>query len=328
MTNLIRASRRCMALKMPRASALAAFEDFSKSFQLRLDYPVQTTGDFIDQNLNKGEPVPSILLDQLIQTVETKKQFIDISYHLWRFRHSPFSYKMRPWTNYFLITKGVRLGAFEALIELLLKSETYGCFPDAASLSYLLLNLVENGENQLAVEACVDLLIKDLCSSSTLAKLCLNIFIHNIENLQSCEAKQVYASVRIIGNILENEKLKDLGACGIAKTISEEEVTKDDHFYIDPYVNYEELCSNPQIEFEEFIEQLKSLDLEFGSLEGEINGLFNDASETFKQWNAEATDLHQALETLVSDRKDWAARYQQLEKEFKAGVQYALSQRG
>lgn len=158
-----------------------------------MDYPVQTTGDFIDQNLNKGEPVPSILLDQLIQTVETKKQFIDISYHLWRFRHSPFSYKMRPWTNYFLITKGsktvfsnlklvlgVRLGAFEALVELLLKSETYGSFPDAASLSYLLLNLVENGENQLAVEACVDLLIKDLCSSSTLAKVCLNIFINNI----------------------------------------------------------------------------------------------------------------------------------------------------
>ena len=59
-------------------------------------------------------------------------------------------------------------------------------------------------------------------------------------------------------------------------------MTKDDHFYIDPYVNYEELCSNPQIEFEEFIEQLQSVELEFGSLEGEINGLFNDASETFK----------------------------------------------
>ena len=59
-------------------------------------------------------------------------------------------------------------------------------------------------------------------------------------------------------------------------------MTKDDHFYIDPYVNYDELCSNPQIEFEEFIEQLQSVELEFGSLEGEINALFNDASETFK----------------------------------------------
>jgi len=327
---LIRASRRCIALAtLPKASA-TAFEDFSKSFQLRLDYPVQTTGDFIDQNLNKGEPVPSILLDQLIQTIETKKQFIDISYHLWRFRHSPFSYKMRPWTNYFLITKGVNLGAYEALVELLLKSETYGCFPDSASLCYLLLNLVENGENQLAVEACVDLTIKDLCGSEALAKLCLNIILSNLEILESCEAKQIYAAIRIIGNILKNEKLQDLGASGIAKSISDEEVTKDDHFYIDPYVNYEELCSNPEIEYETFIEELQTaVDQSiFGALENELKDVLNESVETFKLWDAEATDLHRALENLVLDRKDWAERYKQLEKEFKAGVQYALSQTG
>ena len=78
------------------------------------------------------------------------------------------------------ISSGVNLGAYEALVELLLKSETYGCFPDSASLCYLLLNLVENGENQLAVEACLDLIIKDLCGNQALAKLCLNIILSNI----------------------------------------------------------------------------------------------------------------------------------------------------
>jgi hypothetical protein len=61
-------------------------------------------------------------------------------------------------------------------------------------------------------------------------------------------------------------------------------VTKDDHFYIDPYVNYEELCSNPEIEFEAFIEQLQtSVDQSiFGTLESELKDVLNESVETFK----------------------------------------------
>ena len=113
-------------------------------------------------------------------------------------------------------------------------------------------------------------------------KICSSDFF--LEILESCEAKHIYASIRIIGNILKNEKLQDLGACGISKSISDEDVTKDDHFYIDPYVNYEELCSNPEIDYETFIEQLQTaVDQNiFSNLENELKEVLNDSVETFK----------------------------------------------
>jgi len=113
-------------------------------------------------------------------------------------------------------------------------------------------------------------------------KICSSDFF--LEILETCEAKQIYASIRIIGNILKNEKLQDLGACGISKSISDEDVTKDDHFYIDAYVNYEELCSNPEIDYETFIEQLQTaVDQNiFSNLENELKEVLNDSVETFK----------------------------------------------
>ena len=61
-------------------------------------------------------------------------------------------------------------------------------------------------------------------------------------------------------------------------------MTKDDHFYIDPYVNYEELCSNPVIEYETFIEELQTaVDQSiFGALENELKDVLNESVETFK----------------------------------------------
>ena len=76
--------------------------------------------------MNQNQPVPSLLIDQLINSASSKKQFEDIGYYFWRFRLSVFGYKLRPWTNYLITIKGIELDAFDTLVEMLNDSDKYG----------------------------------------------------------------------------------------------------------------------------------------------------------------------------------------------------------
>ena len=74
----------------------------------------------------KGQAVSSLLIDHLIMSIETKKQFEDIGYYLWRFRHSAFGYKLRDWTKNLLAMRALELNAHDALVEILNDSDKFG----------------------------------------------------------------------------------------------------------------------------------------------------------------------------------------------------------
>jgi hypothetical protein len=79
-------ARRALSLgkyTLPTVNSLKHHE-FSKSFKTQMNFTAVQVGDFIDQNLNQEHSVPSLLIDQLIEQIETKKQFQDIGYYLWR----------------------------------------------------------------------------------------------------------------------------------------------------------------------------------------------------------------------------------------------------
>ena len=73
-----------------------------------------------------GQPVSSLLIDHLVMSIETKKQFEDIGYYLWRFRHSTFGYKLRGWTINLLAMRALEFKAYDALLELLTDSDKFG----------------------------------------------------------------------------------------------------------------------------------------------------------------------------------------------------------
>ena len=66
--------------------------------------------------LNTEQPVPSLLLDQIVSRVENKEIFETLGYFFARFHRSAFGYKLRPWTKLIFIKKGIDFGSFEELV--------------------------------------------------------------------------------------------------------------------------------------------------------------------------------------------------------------------
>merc|ERR1712176_1661557 len=85
--------RKWSRYRLPPSASLG-HDEFLKNFRLPINFTAVQVGDFIDQNLNQGQAVSSLLIDHLIMSIETKKQFEDIGYYFGAFgtRHLGTSY--------------------------------------------------------------------------------------------------------------------------------------------------------------------------------------------------------------------------------------------
>ena len=226
-TNRFIARRELSRYNLPSVNS-TKYDEFGKTFKTNLNYNVVQIGDFIDQNLNQGESVPSLLIDQLIIKIETTKQFEDIGYYLWRFRHSVFGYKMRPWTQYLLTVKGVELEAYDTLTEMITDSDKFGYYPDAMTVHYLILTLLEHELQEQAVQVVQYVVLKDMATTAGLAHLCAIVLALHADLVAiSVEEKHLYAIFRTLGSLHSDLSfLNEYGNRGLATLQKENRILK------------------------------------------------------------------------------------------------------
>jgi len=307
------------------------FHKFGEAFSTKLDFTLVQIGDLIDQNLNAEEPIPSLLIDEMIVKVETAKLFDDLGYYLLRFRHSAFGYKLRPWTVYLLTMKGIEFDAYDTLTQYLTDSEKYGFYPDPMTLNYLMLTLLEKGLTEQAVQVAKCVVLKDLATTHGLAQLCSVVLASNTETVQTLlEDKEFFAILRILSQTPELHFLAEFGNAGLANVQSENRILKSDHYYINPHLDYESLARvRSDFSYEDILEKTSKKILEtVTDLDEALAQDVQDGLGLCHTWAEESCKLHNAYKEVLEDREEWLETYRNLEKKHNAGIQYALAQTG
>jgi len=323
--------RKWSRYRLPPSASLG-HDEFLKNFQLPINFTAVQVGDFIDQNLNQGQAVSSLLIDHLIMSIETKKQFEDIGYYLWRFRHSAFGYKLRDWTKNLLAMRALELNAYDALVEILNDSDKFGYYPDVMTLNCIILHLIETGRHEDCLKVTKIACLKDMANSLGFAKLAAAVIARNHEIIEAnVEEKEFYAVIRNLGTQFEELNfLTSYANRGIANLISQDQITKSDYFFINPHLDYASMTKiKEDLTYAEIIDAVcEKINLNIPYLTEDLKNDIESAKSLRQDWMSESSKLHEAFSALISDRKAWSDQYILLEERHKAGIDYALTQSG
>ena len=101
-------------------------------------------------------------------------------------------------------------------------------YPDSMTLTYLILKLIENGHDDLAIQAIENIVLKDMATTAGIACLSATVLGKYSESVSILiEEKRYYALLRILGTqYSELSFMTDYGNYGLANIQNENRIVK------------------------------------------------------------------------------------------------------
>uniref|UniRef100_H2YR64 Uncharacterized protein n=1 Tax=Ciona savignyi TaxID=51511 RepID=H2YR64_CIOSA len=168
-------ARRCRIVNSVRtylSEEYAAIGKSSTASNIGTDMPSLCLS--LDRCHEREFPISSLMIDRLVETIESPDHLHGSKYYLHKFRFSENGYYLRPWTVHTFVEKCLKFDP-EVLIDCLKNKKHYGIFPNQLSFNKTLNHFMKKKDLKSSIQVLTEMFLFEMLDNKSCQSLCLKV---------------------------------------------------------------------------------------------------------------------------------------------------------